>query len=199
MADNGAGIHAEEPTDQPGGGLTADPLGGPAGRGRVVVGVSGSLGSLAALHRAVAEARRTDADLLAVLCWTPAGGEFGYRRSPCPPLLTACRDAAAARLRQALDDAFGGGPAGVRLRCQAVRGETGQALVRCADRADDLLVLGAGGRGALARALRPSVTGYCIRHAACPVLAVPRPPLQRELEALERHHHVRVRPLTVGR
>ncbi|MFE2724786.1 universal stress protein [Kitasatospora sp. NPDC059327] len=199
MADNGAGQHEDGPTEEAGDGHGAEPFGAPNGSGRVVVGVSGSLGSLAALHRAVAEARRTDAEVLAVLCWTPAGGEFGYRRSPCPPLLTACRDAAAARLRQALDEAFGGGRAGVRLRCQAVRGETGQALVRSADRVDDLLVLGAGSRGALARALRPSVTSYCVRHAGCPVLAVPKPPLQRELEALERHHHVRVRPLTVGR
>ncbi|MEU1506195.1 universal stress protein [Kitasatospora sp. NPDC005748] len=202
MADNGAGIHGDEstvgPTDEPTGESTVGPGGGPDGRGRLVVGVSGSLGSLAALHHAVAEARRTDAEVLAVLCWTPAGGEFGYRRSPCPPLLSACRDAAVARLRQALDEAFGGGPAGVRLRCQAVRGETGRALVRSADRPGDQLVLGAGGRGALARALRPSVTAYCVRHAACPVLAVPKPPLQRDLEALERHHHVRALPLTVG-
>ena len=36
--------------------------------GRIVVGVSGSLGSLAALHHTVAEARRTDAEVLVVLC-----------------------------------------------------------------------------------------------------------------------------------
>ncbi|MED7947333.1 universal stress protein [Streptomyces sp. BE303] len=201
MADSGAGTHADEPIDLP-----IDPWNGQesdeqhggqgdGGRGRIVVGLSGSLGSLAALHRAVAEARRLDAEVLAVHCWTPVGGEFGYRRSPCPPLLTACRDAAAARLREALDQAFGGTPAGVRLRGVAVRGETGQALVRCADRPGDLLVLGAGSRGALARALRPSVTAYCVRHAACPVLAVPKPPLQRELEALRRHHRVRM-PVT---
>ncbi|MER5350115.1 universal stress protein [Kitasatospora sp. NPDC002551] len=179
---------ADEPTDLPG---TAG-VPGDDGRGRVVVGVSGSLGSLAALHRAVAEARRLDAEVLAVHCWTPVGGEFGYRRSPCPPLLSVCRDAAAARLRDALDQAFGGAWAGVRLRSIAVRGETGQALVRCADRPDDLLVLGAGGRGALARVLHPSITAYCTRHATCPVLAVPKPPLQRELEDLERHPRTRL-------
>ncbi|MEV7780504.1 universal stress protein [Kitasatospora sp. NPDC088351] len=210
MADNGAGSNADEPADErpvddwtAGGWTPADRSadedgedgGGPDGRRRIVVGVSGSLGSIAALHHAVAEARRIDADVLAVHCWTPAGGEFGYRRSPCPPLLTACRDAASARLRQALDDAFGGAFTGVRLSSQAVRGETGQALVRSADRPGDLLVLGAGSRGAIARALRPSVTAYCVRHAVCPVLAVPKPPLQRELEALERRHHTRLRPL----
>ncbi|MET8701699.1 universal stress protein [Kitasatospora sp. NPDC058032] len=179
---------ADEPTDLPGTPRCPED----DGRGRVVVGVSGSLGSLAALHRAVAEARRLDAEVLAVHCWTPVGGEFGYRRSPCPPLLTACRDAAATRLHDALDQAFAGAGTGVRLRAVAVRGETGQALVRCADRPDDLLVLGAGGRGALARVLHPSITAYCTRHATCPVLAVPKPPLQRELEALRRHPATRL-------
>ncbi|WP_316525385.1 universal stress protein [Kitasatospora brasiliensis] len=165
MADSGAGAH----------------------EGRIVVGVSGSLGSLAALHHAVAEARRADVEVLAVLCWNPPGDEFGYRRTPCPPVVNAGREAAVARLRQALDEAFAGRYAGVRLRCQAVRGDTGHALVRCADRPGDLLVLGAGReRGRLARLVHPSVTAYCVRHASCPVLAVPHPPLQRDLEALER-------------
>ncbi|MEU9045431.1 MULTISPECIES: universal stress protein [unclassified Kitasatospora] len=160
--------------------------------GRIVVGVSGSLGSLAALHHAVAEARRTDVDVLAVLCWTPPGDELGYRRSPCPPVITAGRDDAVARLRQALDEAFAGRFVGVRLQCQTVRGDTGHTLVRCADRPGDLLVLGAGReRGRLARLVHPSVTAYCVRHATCPVLTVPRPPLQRDLEALERGHGLR--------
>ncbi|MET8629003.1 universal stress protein [Kitasatospora sp. NPDC004669] len=160
--------------------------------GRIVVGVSGSLGSLAALHHAVAEARRADVEVLAVLCWSPPGDELGYRRSVCPPVLDAGRDAAVARLRQALDEAFAGRHAGARLRCQAVRGETGHSLVRCADRPGDVLVLGAGReRGCLSRMIRPSVTAYCVRHATCPVLTVPRPPLQRDLEALERGHGLR--------
>ncbi|KJS56593.1 hypothetical protein VM98_06580 [Streptomyces rubellomurinus subsp. indigoferus] len=159
---------------------------------RIVVGVSGSLGSIAALHHAAAEARRTDVELLAVLCWTPPGDELGYRRTPYPPALTAGRDAAVARLRQALDEAFAGHHAGVRLRCQAVRGDTGRTLVGCADRPDDLLVLGAGHeRGRLSRLLRPSVAAYCVRHATCPVLTVPRPALQRDLEELERGHGLR--------
>ncbi|MFI6157118.1 universal stress protein [Kitasatospora sp. NPDC051170] len=173
-------------------GDTGDPYGADTAEGRIVVGVSGSLGSLAALHRAVAEARRTDAEVLAVLCWTPPGEEFGYRRTPCPLVSTAGRDAAVARLRQALDDAFAGRYAGARLRCQAVRGEAGHALIRCADRPGDLLVLGAGrDRGRLSRLLRPSVTAYCVRRATCPVLTVPRPALQRDLEALERGYGLR--------
>ncbi|MGW6916226.1 universal stress protein [Kitasatospora sp. NPDC054939] len=161
---------------------------------RVVVGVSGSLGSLAALHRAVAEARRAGGQVLAVHGWVPAGGEFAYRRSPCPPLLDACREAAEARLAEALDEAFGlaggGGTVGVRVFARTVRGDAGEALVRAADRPDDLLVLGAGG-GLVRRVLRPSVAGYVLRRAECAVLTVPRPPLQREFEALRRGRQLR--------
>ncbi|MFC9330173.1 universal stress protein [Kitasatospora sp. NPDC057015] len=156
--------------------------------GRIVVGVSGSLGSLAALHRAVAEARGTGAELLAVLAWTPPGGEHGYRLAPCPPLLATWEETAAGRLREALDEAFGGAPAGVRLCAQVIRGDGGAALVHTADRPGDLLVVGAGGGSLLRRGLRPSVTAHCVRHASCPVLAVPRPSLHRELEAFHRRN-----------
>ncbi|GAA1261204.1 universal stress protein [Kitasatospora nipponensis] len=155
---------------------------------RIVVGVGGSLGSLAALHMAVDEARRTSSEVLAVLAWLPQGGEHGYRLAPCPPLLASWRESAVARLREALDEAFGGAPAGVRLSAVVVRGDTGPALVRLADRADDLLVVGAGSGGVLRRVLRPSVTRHCVEHARCPVVAVPRPTLQRELEALHRRN-----------
>lgn len=153
---------------------------------RIIVGVNGSLGSLAALHQAVAEARRTDAAVLPVLAWTPPGGELSFRRSPCPPLISACRDAAVERMREAVAEAFPLGLPDVALHCQAVRGDAGTALVGLADRTDDLLVVGAGGGSALRRFLRPSVTAYCVKHAGCPVLAVPRPALQRELAQFER-------------
>jgi len=38
---------------------------------------------------------------------------------------------------------------------------------------DDLLVIGARGRGVLAALLLGSVASYCVRHAPCPVLVVP--------------------------
>ncbi|MEU3561033.1 MULTISPECIES: universal stress protein [unclassified Kitasatospora] len=152
---------------------------------RVVVGVSGSLGSLAALHRGVAEARDRGAVLVPVLAWEPPGGEHGYRRSPCPPLLAAVREAAERRLRDALDEAFGGADPGVPLSPVVVRGETGPALLHIADRPDDLLVLGRSG-GPLHRRLRRSVPGHCARRAGCPVLTVPVPELLHDLEALHR-------------
>ncbi|MGW4649104.1 universal stress protein [Kitasatospora sp. NPDC004289] len=156
---------------------------------RIVVGVSGSLGSLAALHRAVAEARWTGSELLAVLAWLPQGGEAGYRRAPCPPLLTVWEESATARLAEALEAAFGdGGPVGVRLRSCVVRGETARALALFADRPDDLVVVGAGSGSLLRRGLRASVPAECLKRAVCPVLAVPRPSLQRELEGRSWRH-----------
>jgi nucleotide-binding universal stress UspA family protein len=152
---------------------------------RVVVGVSGSLGSLAALHRGVAEARERGAVLVPVLAWEPPGGELGYRRSPCPPLLSAVREAAEQRLNEALDAAFGGADPGVPIRPVVIRGESGPALVHVADRADDLLVLGRSG-GLLRRRLRRSVSAYCAKEAGCPVLTVPVPELLHDLEALHR-------------
>jgi nucleotide-binding universal stress UspA family protein len=150
---------------------------------RVVVGVSGSLSSLAALHRAVAEARRRDAVLVPVLAWTPVGGEAAYRRSPCPALLREWENAACRRMDTAFEQAFGGYPEGMRIQGRVVRGDAGQALVRTADRPDDLLVVGTGRRGRLRRMFHGAVSRYCLAHARCTVLAVPPSEL---LDTLER-------------
>lgn len=159
-----------------------------AGNHRVVVGVSGSLGSLTALHRAAAEARRTGGVLVAVLAWEPPGGEFAYRRSPCPPLLDAGQDRARRRLLDAVESAFGRLPEDLPLRALTVRGPTGWALTQVANRSDDLLVVGAGRRGRLRRLLTPSVARHCLAHAVCPVLAVPRSPLHEVLEDMHRRN-----------
>ncbi|SEG83500.1 Nucleotide-binding universal stress protein, UspA family [Actinacidiphila yanglinensis] len=154
--------------------------------GRVILGISGSLRGLAALHRAVDEARRRDAELTAVLAWTPVGGEVAYRRYPCPPLLRECESAAAARLQQAFLDAFGGCPEGVRVQLATARGEPGAALTVLADRPDDLLVVGTGRQGAFRRLLHGGVSRYCLAHARCPVLAVPPSELMRDLDRTTR-------------
>ncbi|MEU0783679.1 universal stress protein [Streptomyces sp. NPDC006173] len=190
----GAGVGGES---GPGGGVRPG-----AGRRRVVVGVSGSPGSLAALHRAAYEARRGGADLLAVLAWEPPGGTYGYRRAVCPLPLEDLRQDAGRRLLDALGSAFG--PEGPEVSFQAVvvQGATGPALVESAAGEDDLLVVGAGGRGPLRRALFPSVARYCLAHADCPVLAVPPSPLVGDLAAVRRriglHLPLDARELTVG-
>jgi nucleotide-binding universal stress UspA family protein len=158
-----------------------------AGSRRVIAGVSGSLRSLGALRAAAAEARAAGAPLLAVLAWAPAGGELAYRRGPCPLLLRLWEQEACERLRDAFDDAFGGMPSGVAVHQLMVRAPPGPALVELADRRDDLLVVGYGGRSRLGYAVHGAITRYCLAHARCPVLTVPPPELIRELRP-RRHH-----------
>lgn len=104
------------------------------GRTRAVVGVSGSPGSLAALHRAVREARRTGAELLAVLAWEPPGGELAHGRAMLTPPVADLRRAATDRLLAVLDAAFGDAGPGIPFQGLVVRGTAGRALVETADR-----------------------------------------------------------------
>ncbi|MEU5287900.1 universal stress protein [Streptomyces sp. CA-278952] len=153
-------------------------------RQRIVVGVSGSPGSLAALHQATAEARERNADLYAVLAWQLPGGGLGGRATYGTAALREYREAAVEELRTLLDGAFAVRRPGVALSGLAVRGEPGPVLVEAAGSADGLLVVGAGSRGRWLPTLRPSVARYCLAHAACPVLAVPPNPLEAELAAV---------------
>ncbi|MFB7669277.1 universal stress protein [Kitasatospora sp. NPDC056138] len=153
---------------------------------RVIVGVSGSLNSLTALHRAVDEARTRGAVLVPVLAWAPVGGEFNYRARPCPPLLRTWEAAARKRLDRAFQDAFGGFPVGVRVEPLVVRGEAGPVLAQVADRPDDLLVVSTGRQGGLRRLLHGSVSRYCLARATCPVVAVPPSTLHTELRQVAR-------------
>jgi nucleotide-binding universal stress UspA family protein len=140
---------------------------------RVVVGVSGSESSLAALHRAAEEARRRGAVLVPVLVWHPVGGEMAYRAHPCPPLLKQWEQSACDRLDAAFDRTFGGCPADLKVEPLVVRAERpGPALVEIADRPGDLLVVGTGKRGRLARLFHGSVSRYCLAHARGFVLGV---------------------------
>ena len=161
---------------------------------RVVVGVSGSLGSLTALGRAAEEARCRGAELWPVLAWEPPGGDLAARRSPAAAVMVGDWERLAReRLLRALCDVFGSTSPAVPGQALVARGAPGRALVQLADRHDDLLVVGAGGRGWLHRALWPSVSRYCLAHATCPVLAVPPSPLEADLAAVHRRNAWRLR------
>ncbi|WP_436842915.1 universal stress protein [Streptomyces collinus] len=97
------------------------------------------------------------------------------------------------RLLGALREVFGGTDTGSAGQALVVRGAPGPALVRTADRDDDLLLVGAGGRGRLRRALWPSVSRYCLAHAGCPVLAVPPSPLRATPATVHRRNALRLR------
>jgi nucleotide-binding universal stress UspA family protein len=146
---------------------------------RVIVGASGSPGSLRALRHAEDLARHSDATLTPVLAWVPPGGELAARQ-PCPALVRLWEEAAWQRLWEALDAAWGQIPGGLSVQPVVQRGQPGPVLVAVARQLDDLLVVGAGRRGALAWLGHGRVSRYCLSHAQCPVLAVPPAVLAQE-------------------
>jgi hypothetical protein len=74
---------------------------------RLIVGTSGSPGSLQALRYGESLARAHHAVLIPVLAWQPPGGDRGSRIEPSGDLRRACRDLACQRLRDALIAAWG--------------------------------------------------------------------------------------------
>jgi nucleotide-binding universal stress UspA family protein len=148
---------------------------------RVIVGASGSPGSLQALRFAEELARAHDAPLMPVLAWVPPGGDLAVRRAPCGYLRRLWAADACQRLRDTLGAVWGEFPAGLLVRPVVERGEAGCVLVGAARCPGDLLVVGTGRRGALARVISGKVSRYCLAHARCPVLAVPPPGLGQEL------------------
>lgn len=170
-----------------------------SGLGRVIVGVSGSPGSLPALRYAVILAKQGDVPLIAVHAWVPPGGDHADRVQPSLYLRQIWRQAAGERLRSALDAAWAGVPAGLDVQCLVLRGEPGPVLLDVACSADDLLVVGAGRRGLVARLWHGRVSRYCLARARCPVLSVPPPSLARTAARDLRTWLLRRRRLTADR
>lgn len=141
---------------------------------RVVVGVSGSLGSLAALRAGAREARLRGLELVAVMAWSPPEGEGLFARFPDRGWAAMWEAEAAETLDRAFAEAFGGDPAAVpAVRRHVLRGDPGRTLCAVAGRPDDLLVIG--GRPGRRRGGR---VGRRLRgNAVCPVLTVPAPVL----------------------
>jgi nucleotide-binding universal stress UspA family protein len=140
---------------------------------RVIVGASGSPGSIPALRYAGSVAQRDDVPLIAVHAWVPPGGDLADRRAPSPYLRKLWAEAAARRLSEELAAAWGGVPPGLEIQSRVVRGEPGQVLVDIACAAEDLLVVGAGQRGWPGRLWHGHISRFCVARANCPVLTVP--------------------------
>ncbi|MDH6580556.1 universal stress protein [Kitasatospora sp. MAP5-34] len=146
---------------------------------RVIVGINGSLSSLAALYRAEEEARARSALLVPLTAWTPSDG------SALRPF-SELEYAAHRRLDTAFEQAFGGFPEGIRVRPTVVRGDAGPALTAAADRPGDVLVLGSGGHRRLQRFLHGSTARYCRANAVCEVITVSPSELLESLELTAR-------------
>jgi len=143
------------------------------------VGVSGSPGSLRALRYAAEVAQLRYALLVPVIAWVPPGGDLADRRSPSPYLRATWKEAAATRLTESIDLAFGGPPDDVVMQPAVLRGETGPVLVCAASEPGDLIVIGTGRRGPVERVIGSHVARYCLARAACPVVAVPPAELEQ--------------------
>jgi len=146
---------------------------------RVFVGSCGSPGSIRALRYARNLAAGSDATLIPVYAWLPPGGDMADRRAPNPILRKVWQESAWRRLWESIEAAWGGPPDELEMWPVIVRGNPGEVLVGLANRPEDVIVVGAGRRGALARLFHGRVVRYCVAHAGCPVLAVPPSPLER--------------------
>ncbi len=170
-----------------------------SGAGRLIVGASGSPGSVCALRYALRLAHRHGVPLVAVHAWVPPGGDLAERRFPLPELRRVWADAARERLADALATACGDLPTGLDIAHVIIRGEPGPSLVQVADSDGDVLVVGAGRRGTAFRMWHGRVSRYCLSHARCPVLAVPHPATLKELGLSPGGWAARHRELTVER
>ena len=166
------------------------------GAGRVIVGVSGSPASLRALRFAEPLARSREAELVPVIAWMPPGGDRADRAQQSPDLRRLWREAACKRLQDALAAAWGAMPADLVVRPHVERGQAGLVLTTIASGPGDLLVVGAGRRGVLARVVSCQVSRYCVARAKCPVVLVPPPELAREARRLRLAWAFRRRALT---
>lgn len=148
---------------------------------RVIVGVGDTSKGLHPLVWAIAEARRSGAELHAIRTWrdrssTVLGTDGIYR-----PMLQA---AAAAELYAAFDGAAGGLPADVPVALVIEEGFPADVLTAYANRDDDLLVLGRDYRRWWQ--FGGGITQRCVRKAKCPITAVPPSVLARPMRKLLR-------------
>jgi nucleotide-binding universal stress UspA family protein len=130
-------------------------------RPKVIVGVDRSLHGLAALRVAATEAARREVPLFAIRVRTDLGAQHDY-----------------AEIDEAFAEALGGLPRGELHRELAVP-PVAEALLNRVRRADDLVVVGDGGRGRWRTFWSGSVFRSCLRTARCPILAVPAPEMAR--------------------
>ncbi|HZQ58424.1 MAG TPA: universal stress protein [Acidimicrobiales bacterium] len=139
---------------------------------RIVVGVDGSPGSVAALSWAAGLAKETGAELDAVTAWELS---YAWIDGYAPDIVRWAEEArrdAEERLGAAITAAGVG--AEVTVTRTVVEGATAQALLDASKDAD-LLVVGSRGRGGFAGLLLGSVSQQCVHHARVPVTVVPQP------------------------
>lgn len=142
---------------------------------RIVVGVDGSTGSLAALDWACQETRLRGGSLHVVMAWQmpPTFGSANVWGLGMDPSMDARTVVAAAANDEAARLGAQVGPAhDVAMTWEAIQGHPARTLIGAAEDAE-LLVVGSRGHGGFAGALLGSVSQHVVTHAACPVVVVP--------------------------
>ncbi len=150
---------------------------------RIIVGVDDSPGGLAALRWAVHRARSRHCQLVAVRAWAlqlPRHGGRRIRDDRHRHVVVSFegsvqRSVAGAIIWRSFQLVSGGIPADVAIRIATPEGDPGVVLTGLARRDGDLLVVGTRRAQPPRRALHGSVSGYCVRHASCPVALIPAP------------------------
>jgi nucleotide-binding universal stress UspA family protein len=132
------------------------------GHPRVVVGVDTSLTGLAALRAAVAEARRRAVPLHAVRA-------LSIGRPTADNKIVA----------EAFALALGGVPGDIEVHTDVVPLTVLGSLLDSATDRRDLVVVGSSGRGSWHAFWSGSAARTLMRHAPCPVMAVPAPEMSR--------------------
>jgi nucleotide-binding universal stress UspA family protein len=150
--------------------------------GRVIVGVDDSEPGLAALAVAARLAREHGAQLIAVRAWAlglPRHGGRRMRHLAHPHVVLSFsgaeqRVAAKVLVRRAFRSVIGGMPAAIPVQIKTPGCDPAVALVGLATRPGDVIVLGRDSGHPFRRLVHGSVSQYCVRHARCPVLLVPK-------------------------
>lgn len=149
----------------------------PTTSSRIVVGVDGSDGSLAALSWAVHETQLRRGSLRVVMAWqmpqahgTP--NVWGLGMDPSLDAETVLAEAAAKEANRLSAEVDPGRE--VSMTWEVVQGHPAWALIGAAEDAD-LLVVGSRGHGGFVGALLGSVSQHVVTHAGCPVVVIPHP------------------------
>lgn len=134
--------------------------------GRIVVGIDGSSGSIAALRAAEALAKATGSWLDVVACWSvPTSLALSYGLGQVD-----FEDGARQLLQDTVRKTFGE-TLPDKISTSLVHGAPRQKLIELSDGAN-MLVVGRRGHGGFAGLLLGSVSQACVAHAHCPVLVV---------------------------
>jgi nucleotide-binding universal stress UspA family protein len=153
----------------------SEAVGTSPGAGRIVVGVDGSPGSLAALRWALSEASLRGVDVHGVGVWEYAGGMGTMGGMPLGD--TRPEDTLAAAMKATVAAATTPTPGGeaapaVTVTTSVVEGDPATELQRAVGDGD-LLVVGSRGHREVAGLLLGSVSEHVVSRARCPVVVVP--------------------------